>query len=196
MQLRLRQLPNLISSVRILLVVPIAWELGHLHMMATLWLFAAAAVSDVVDGFLAKHFGWQTELGGILDPVADKLMLATTFVVLAYLELLPVWLTAVVIARDIIIVTGAVSYRVLLGPVAARPSLVSKLNSLCQVLLILWVLGAREFSWSPLGVVVMGALVLVTTVVSGMDYVLVYGRRAAAEARARHHVAPRGSHPI
>lgn len=196
MQLRLRQLPNLISSVRILLVVPIAWELGHLHMMATLWLFAAAAVSDVVDGFLAKHFGWQTELGGILDPVADKLMLATTFVVLAYLELLPVWLTAVVIARDIIIVTGAVSYRVLLGPVAARPSLVSKLNSLCQVLLILWVLGAREFSWSPLGVVVMGALVLVTTVVSGMDYVLVYGRRAAAEARARHHVAPCGSHPI
>ena len=196
MQLRLRQLPNLISSVRILLVVPIAWELGHLHMMATLWLFAAAAVSDVVDGFLAKHFGWQTELGGILDPVADKLMLATTFVVLAYLELLPVWLTAVVIARDVIIVTGAVSYRVLLGPVAARPSLVSKLNSLCQVLLILWVLGAREFSWSPLGVVVMGALVLVTTVVSGMDYVLVYGRRAAAEARARHHVAPRGSHPI
>ena len=176
--------------------MPIAWELGHLHMMATLWLFAAAAVSDVVDGFLAKHFGWQTELGGILDPVADKLMLATTFVVLAYLELLPVWLTAVVIARDIIIVTGAVSYRVLLGPVAARPSLVSKLNSLCQVLLILWVLGAREFSWSPLGVVVMGALVLVTTVVSGMDYVLVYGRRAAAEARARHHVAPRGSHPI
>ena len=196
MQLRLRQLPNLISSVRILLVVPIAWELGHLHMMATLWLFAAAAVSDVVDGFLAKHFGWQTELGGILDPVADKLMLATTYVVQAYLELLPVWLTAVVIARDIIIVTGAVSYRVLLGPVAARPSLVSKLNSLCQVLLILWVLGAREFSWSPLGVVVMGALVLVTTVVSGMDYVLVYGRRAAAEARARHHVAPRGSHPI
>ena len=196
MQRRLRQLPNLISSVRILLVVPIAWELGHLHMIATLWLFAVAAMSDVVDGFLAKRFGWQTELGGMLDPVADKLMLATTFVVLAYLELLPVWLTAVVIARDVIIVTGAVSYRVLLGPVAARPSLVSKLNSLCQVLLILWVLGAREFSWSPLGVVVMGALVLVTTVVSGMDYVLVYGRRAAAEARARHHVAPRGSHPI
>ena len=196
MQLRLRQLPNLISSVRILLVVPIAWQLGHLRMMATLWLFAAAAVSDVVDGFLAKRFGWQTELGGILDPVADKLMLATSFVMLAYLELLPVWLAAAVIARDVIIVTGAVSYRVLLGPVAARPSLVSKLNSLCQVLLILWVLGAREFSWPPLGVVVMGALVLVTTVVSGMDYVLVYGRRAAAEARARHHVAPRGSHPI
>jgi cardiolipin synthase (CMP-forming) len=196
MQRWLRQLPNLISSVRILLVVPIAWELGHQHMIATLWLFAAAAVSDVVDGFLARHFGWQTELGGILDPVADKLMLATTFVMLAYLDMLPVWLAAAVIARDIVIVTGAVSYRVLLGPVAARPSPVSKLNSLCQVLLILLVIGTREFSLPPLWVVIMGALVFVTTAVSGIDYVLVYGRRAAAESKARHHVAPRGSHPV
>lgn len=196
MHLGLRQLPNLISSVRILLVVPIAWELAHRQMIATLWLFAAAAVSDVIDGFLAKRFGWQTELGGMLDPVADKLMLATAFVMLAYLGQLPVWLAATVIARDVIIVAGAVSYRVLLGPVAARPSIVSKLNSLCQVLLILLVIGVQEFSWPVLWVVPMGALVFVTVVVSGTDYVMVYGRRALSAAKARHPQANPGSHPI
>jgi cardiolipin synthase len=196
MHLGLRQLPNLISSVRILLVVPIAWELAHRQMIATLWLFAAAAASDVIDGFLAKRFGWQTELGGMLDPVADKLMLAAAFVMLAYLGELPVWLAAAVIARDIIIVAGAVSYRVLLGPVAARPSIVSKLNSLCQVLLILLVIGVQEFSWPELWVVLMGALVFVTVVVSGTDYVMVYGRRALSAVKARHAQTTPGSHPI
>ena len=95
----LRQLPNLISSIRILLVVPIAAALAHHQFVTALWLFAVAAVSDAVDGFLAKHFGWQTELGGMLDPVADKLMIATVFVMLAFLGLVPVWLTSAVIAR-------------------------------------------------------------------------------------------------
>jgi cardiolipin synthase (CMP-forming) len=183
----LRQLPNLISSVRILLVVPIALTLAHHQFVTTLWLFGAAAVSDAADGFLAKRFGWQTELGGILDPVADKLMLATVFVMLAFLGNVPIWLTVVVIARDCIIVIGAINYRVWIGPVAARPSLISKLNTLCQATYVLAVIGARQFSWPVRWTVLsLGALVFVTVVVSGIDYVLVYGRQAAEQARARH----------
>jgi cardiolipin synthase len=181
----LRQLPNLISSIRILLIVPIAVALAHRQFITTLGLFAVAAASDAVDGFLAKQFGWQTELGGMLDPLADKLMLATVFVMLAVLGSVPVWLTTAVIARDCIIVLGAISYRVLIGPVKARPSRISKLNTLCQIVFFLEGLGARQFAWPAVYALVLGALVFVTVAVSGIDYVWVYGREAAAQARAR-----------
>jgi len=105
----LRQLPNVITSIRILLVVPIAMALSAHRPVETLWLFCIAGASDGIDGFLAKRFGWQTDLGGLLDPVADKLLLATVFVMLALLGSVPVWLTAAVIARDCIIVLGAVA---------------------------------------------------------------------------------------
>lgn len=189
----LRQLPNLISSIRILLIAPIALALAHHRLVATLWLFGAAAVSDVVDGFLAKRFQWQTELGGILDPVADKLLLASVFVMLALLWNVPIWLAVIVIARDCIIVLGAIGYRILFGPVKARPSLISKLNTLCQVTFIVGTIAGQQFSWPPAWAVMsLGALVLVTVVVSGIDYVAVYGRQAARKARARHEMAGTG----
>jgi cardiolipin synthase (CMP-forming) len=189
----LRQLPNLISSIRILLVVPIALSLAGHQFIASLWLFGVAAVSDAIDGFLAKRFGWQTELGGMLDPLADKLMIATVFVMLAVLGYAPIWLTVAVLARDFIIVLGAISYRVWLGPVAARPTIISKLNTLCQIMFILAVIGAQPFDWPPGWVVLsLGALVFVTVVVSGIDYVQVYGRLAAQQARARHPVPRAG----
>lgn len=181
----LRHLPNAITSVRILLVVPIAMTLSGHRPALTLWLFGIAAASDGIDGFLAKRFGWQTELGGLLDPIADKLLLATVFVMLALLGSVPVWLTAAVIARDCIIVLGAVAYRLLLGPVVARPSRVSKLNTLCQAIFILVVVGTPQFSWPPAWEVFLGALVFVMVAVSGLDYVLVYGRLAAEHARSR-----------
>lgn len=188
----LRQLPNLITSVRIILIVPIAMALAHHRPLTTLWLFAVAAASDGVDGFLAKRFGWQSELGGVLDPLADKLMLATVFVMLALLGSVPVWLTAAVIVRDCVIVLGAVSYRLLLGPVPARPSIISKLNTLCQVAFILSVVGGQQFSWTSAWTLPLGALVLVTVAVSGIDYVLVYGRQAAEQARSRHRIPGTG----
>jgi cardiolipin synthase len=197
----LRQLPNIISSIRILLVVPIALTLSRHQPVETLWLFCVAAASDGIDGFLAKRFGWQTDLGGLLDPVADKLMLATVFVMLALLGSVPVWLTAAVIARDCTIVLGAVAYRILLGPVVGRPSRVSKMNTLCQVIFIVVVVGGPQFSWPPTWETFLGALVFVTVAVSGLDYVLVYSRLAAECARSRHRIVrtggrpPRGSKP-
>src|ERR1700676_5481214 len=99
----LRHIPNLVSSIRILLVVPVALTLAHHRFIITLWLFAVAAASDAADGFLARRFGWQTALGGMLDPVADKLLLATVFVMLSFLGHAPIWLTTAVVARDCII---------------------------------------------------------------------------------------------
>jgi len=92
-------------------VIPIALALLRGDHITTLGLFFAAAVSDAADGFLAKRFGWRTTLGGILDPAADKLLLATVFIVLAVLHLVPTWLMAAAVARDGIIGCASVPSR-------------------------------------------------------------------------------------
>jgi cardiolipin synthase (CMP-forming) len=175
----LRQVPNIITSIRILLVAPIAAALANHRWEITVVLFGVAALSDAADGFLAKRFGWQSDLGAVLDPVADKLLMATAFVTLAYLRLVPLWLMAAAIVRDIVIVVGALLYRFCLGPLSVRPSVVSKFNTLCQAAFILAVVGREGFSVPPQWVLILlGALMFVTVVISGIDYVLIYGRRA------------------
>ena len=166
--------------------MPIALSLLHGELRLTQGLFAVAAVSDVADGFLAKRFGWQSALGGILDPAADKLLLATMFIVLAWLGFVPPWLMATAVGRDVVIVLGALAYRKCLGHVEARPSLISKLNTLCQAVYVLSVVAGRQFGVPPAwSLLLLGALTFETTVVSGMDYVLRYARAALGEARAR-----------
>jgi cardiolipin synthase len=177
----MRHIPNIISVIRILLVVPIAIALAHQLLTLSIILFAVAAGSDAVDGYLARRFGWQSELGGVLDPIADKLLLAAAFVTLSFLKLVPPWLMVAAVARDVIIVSGAAAYRVVIGPLTAHPSMISKANTLCQAAYILAVVSRAKFAVPPDWLVTwLGALVFATVVVSGIDYVLVYGRRAAA----------------
>ena len=186
----MRQVPNLITAIRILLIVPISISLAHRQLLSTIALFGLAAGTDVADGFLARRFGWQTELGSILDPIADKLLLATMFVTLAVLKLVPLWLMIAAVVRDAVIVTGAAAYRFFIGPVVGRPTLVSKFNTLCQGAFILAVVARAAFDWPPdWAATLLGALVLSTVAISGVDYVLRYGRLAA---RAPQHGAAAG----
>jgi cardiolipin synthase len=181
-----RHIPNVISSIRILLVAPIAVALADHQLTITIALFGVAALSDAADGFLAKRYGWQSDLGAVLDPAADKLLMATVFITLAYMKLVPLWLMATAVARDVIIVLGALLYRFWFGPLNVRPSVVSKFNTLCQAAFIMAVVGREQFSVPPAwAVVVLGALVFVTVVVSGIDYVLIYGRRALGLSKPR-----------
>jgi len=181
-----RQIPNLITGLRILLIAPIAIALLHHQLRLALGLFLVGAASDLLDGFIAKRFNWQTALGGVLDPAADKLLLATSFVVLAVMHLVPLWLMATAVARDLIIVSGAIAYRLWLGPIEARPSMLSKLNTMCQALFILCIIARQQFSQPADWVIVMlGALTFLTTAVSGIDYVLRYGKAAVDESRSR-----------
>jgi cardiolipin synthase (CMP-forming) len=189
-----RQIPNIISAIRILLVAPIAVALANHQLATTIVLFGAAALSDAADGYLAKRYGWQSELGAVLDPAADKLLMATVFITLAYMKLVPLWLMAAAVARDAIIALGALIYRIWFGPLNVRPSVVSKFNTLCQAAFILAVVGREEFSLpSAWMVTVLGALVFVTVAVSGIDYILIYGRRALGVAKPRS--ARRGGDP-
>ncbi len=175
-------------------MIPISLALVHHQFSAAMGLFAVAAASDAADGFLAKRMGWQSAIGGILDPAADKLLLATLFVLLAALRLVPVWLTVVAVGRDIIIVLGAIAYRLCIGPIESRPSVISKLNTLCQAAFVLGVTAKEAIAVPPDWVVVMlGSLTFVTAVTSGIDYVMRYGRSAWQEAASRRAIHAGGS---
>lgn len=176
----LRHLPNLICLGRIALLWPILAALAqHAYGWAAVC-FALAGVSDLLDGWLAKRFGWTSELGKWLDPIADKCLLVTVFVVAAWAGLVPRWLTAVVVARDVLIALGALTYLAWLGPLEGRPTFASKLNTLVQLAYLLAILMFKAIGFPPVALLLLGAMVtLVTALLSGAGYVIEYARRAA-----------------
>lgn len=184
--MKLATIPNLICLLRIALTVPIVILLAEGRYGETLVLFAVAAFSDILDGYLAKTFGWTSEVGKFLDPLADKLLLVSVFITLAVIGLVPVWLASIAVLRDVIIGAGAGVYKLLFGPVEGRPTMPSKLNTLVQLLFVIAVVWQAAFRNLPDGFIQgLGALVFVTTVVSGIDYVQTYVRKAITVSRAR-----------
>ncbi|MGC1728393.1 MAG: CDP-alcohol phosphatidyltransferase family protein, partial [Steroidobacteraceae bacterium] len=173
-----RHLPNLICLIRIALVWPIAVALAAGEQMAALSLFVAAAASDGLDGYLAKRFNWTSELGKFLDPLADKLLLVTVFVESAWLGLVPWWLTAAVLARDVLIALGALVYRLWFGALRGRPTILSKVNTAAQLLYVMLVMLNASAGLPPRDFLDAGALItLATTVISGLHYVQIFMRR-------------------
>lgn len=142
-------------------------------------LFAIAGISDAIDGFLAKRYDWQSRLGSILDPLADKALLITSFAVLSYLQLLPWWLFFLVISRDLVIVLGALAYHHKVGQFNFLPLWSSKINTLLQICLLLWIMLQQQ--WFPADEVLSTFLfwgVVISTLYSGFEYLLVWGKRA------------------
>jgi cardiolipin synthase len=129
----MRHLPNIICLLRIALVWPLILSLRAEDYVTTLWIFAIAAVSDGLDGYLAKRFGWTSDLGRVLDPVADKLLLVSLFLMATWLGLIPQWLTLIAVARDVMIGSGALVFMLVFGPLHGRPMWISKLNTLMQL---------------------------------------------------------------
>lgn len=175
----LRHLPNAITLARIGACVPLAWLIVDGQERAALWLAVVVGASDVLDGFLARSFGWQSRLGGLLDPIADKLFMVCAFVALGWVGALPVWLIVLVMVRDAVIVAGAVAYNRFVEPVPAEPSLAGKACTMAQVLLVLAVLAARAGVPLPdVGITVLIVLVAALAVLSGGHYVWAWSNRA------------------
>jgi cardiolipin synthase len=149
-----------------------------------LMFFLIAGLSDGVDGFLAKYFEWRTPLGGFLDPVADKLLMVSSTLALGVEGLVPVWLVAAIVSRDIVIVAGAVAYRICIGRFQAAPTVISKINTGVQIVLVVVVLATRQFQLTP-DLPPLYGVVLIMTVASGVDYVIQWGRRARAALKDR-----------
>jgi cardiolipin synthase (CMP-forming) len=174
-----RHLPNIICVFRILLVWPVAAALAADEYLTALALFIVAGASDGVDGYLAKRFNWTSELGKVLDPMADKLLLVTVFVESAWMGLAPWWLTAAVVARDVSIALGALAYKVLIGPLRGRPLVSSKVNTLMQLLYPVAMLVHAAVRFPPQDILdALAIVVLITTVISGLNYMALFTRRA------------------
>lgn len=134
-------IPNSITLLRIVLVPLVVWLIITHEMLAAFVVFLLAGLSDAADGFLAKRYGWHTELGAYLDPIADKALLVSIYVTLGFAGHLPVWLVIAVVSRDILIIGAVVLSWMLSRPLAMQPLLISKVNTCFQILLAGFVLG-------------------------------------------------------
>ncbi len=180
--MNLSWLPNAITGLRILMIPPVLLFILDGRYSWALALFFIAGFSDGLDGFLARRYNWHSRLGGLLDPVADKLLVAGLFLTLTITGDIPLWLTVVVVSRDLVIIGGATAYNFLIGPVPGEPTMIGKANTAVTLTYLLMVLCQLATSWPPdSALIVLGAATFVTAAVSGIDYVLSWSRRARQE---------------
>ncbi len=186
MFLKLHHIPNLLTFLRIILIVPFAYSLYFEYYRQALVLFFIAGLSDGVDGFLARHFNWKSRFGAIADPLADKLLLVTAYIMLTITGHLPLWLTVLVFSRDIIIVISALVYHYWIGAYEMKPSMLSKINTFLQILYVLMIVISLAGVTMPLIAMDYGALgVACIAVLSCAHYGLVWGRKAYIHKTSR-----------
>ena len=186
----MRQLPNLITVFRIALVVPTGWCLAYGDYGTALLLMAVAGVSDAIDGALARRYAWTTPFGAFADPLADKLLIGVTFLILLLQGHVPLWVAAIVLARDVVIVGGVMLYSLLIERIDIAPTFISKANTAVQIvmliLLLVQLLNAGTLStlaaWlvDPWGFALVGLL----GIASGLDYVITWSYRAFRTSRS------------
>ena len=177
------QIPNIITGARFLLVPLFVWLLVERHFAMALGTFGVMGMSDGLDGFLAKRYGWKTRLGEFLDPLADKTMLVSAYITLGFGGLVPIWLVITIILRDVVILTGAAVYHLLTRKLQMAPSLISKLNTLAQIILVLAVIFDQLIELPDNLVSILIILTLFTTVASGVVYVIEWSSRARQAMR-------------
>lgn len=165
-----RFLPNLITIGRLAAVPLFVWWLIDEQYHNALLLFLLMGLSDALDGYLATLFNWKTTLGAHLDPAADKVMLICAYVTLGMLHLLPHWLVFIVILRDVALLAGALSYIFFTRKLEIQPSLISKINTVVQIILVIVVLYSQVHLMSAIIIQLLIGLTIVTTMTSAVDY--------------------------
>lgn len=177
-------IPNLISSLRFLLIAPAVWYLFQGQAAISLIIFLIAGASDGLDGLLARRYGWGSRLGSILDPLADKFMMASIYISLGWLGALPVWLVATVLGRDGLIIAGALGYHFAFGRYDMEPHLLSKLNTVLQIALVVFVLMSLSVLPLPeLFLQILVWVVMLSTLLSGATYFSIWYGRAREKHR-------------
>jgi len=167
-------LPNWLTLLRILLIPFFVTLLVYRRETWALAVFCLASLTDMLDGYIARSHGRQTRLGAFLDPVADKLLLTSAFVTLTYLKMVPFWITAVVVSRDLILSVGVLVIHVSGGTVHPAPTWIGKASTVFQMVTVLAaMLFVREATWVPR---MLAWITAALTLVSGVQY-LVHGLR-------------------
>ena len=178
----MHNIPNLISVLRLLLVPVTVWLIISEAYGWAFLTFMAAGISDGIDGYLARRFDWRTRLGAYLDPLADKALLVSVFVTLGFLKLIPAWLAIAVVSRDALIVGAVLLSRLMDHPVHVRPLMVSKVNTVVQIVFAVSVLGVAALG-RPVGTIVEygGIPVALLTALSGAAYLSSWLRHMAEQ---------------
>lgn len=184
--MNITNIPNLITFLRVILIPPlIGCLLNHLYWQGLI-LLVISGLTDAADGFLARHYGWTTRLGAIIDPLADKCLLILTFITLTYLHCIPFWLCAIVILRDVMIVAGAVFYHFLIKEYDFEPTRISKLNTTLQLFyLFSLVIKLSGIYIPPHWLAFLMYSVLATTVISMIDYSWIWGAHVLATLKEK-----------
>ncbi len=182
---RVFNLPNVITMLRLAAVPLVGWLILNARWEAACWLFLAAALSDGVDGLLARGLNQMTQLGAALDTVADKALGLVTLVMLTLEEAIPLWVTLAILLRDTVIVLGALSYRGLAGHLEIHPTWLGKTHMFAEFTLLALVLGGLAGllaldAWLPL----LFAVVFGIAVISGVQYVWIWSAKARRERAA------------
>lgn len=175
----MRHVPNLITALRFVLIPVLALLLSEQRYATAFAVFLLSAASDLADGMIARHWNARTRFGAVADPLADKLTMLTVTLVLAAQSLLPLWLAVAIVARDLVIVAGAVTFHFVVGRVDIAPTWLSKFNTVLEFGVLAAVLAdaARVVELSAV-LPALFVLVLATLIGSGLQYVWVWGRRA------------------
>lgn len=177
-------LPNVITLVRLALVPVMGYLLLTAEYSIALVVFLAAAVSDLLDGLIARRFGLTSSVGATLDPIADKLSMFVATVFLAWQGLVPLWLAAAIVLRDFAIVGGVIAYRAMIGKLEMKPTYLSKVNTFIEftALLIVMATAAGWIDARP-ALPAVFAVVFVTVAASAVQYMWIGARKAAQERR-------------
>ncbi len=178
----LKYLPNLLTSVRLLLALPLGLLILREQYGGALLVGVVAGLSDALDGFAARRLQAFSRLGAMLDPLADKLLVTVSFLSFAGVGLVAWPLAALVIARDLVIVAGAVAYRLLVGPFPFGASVLSKLNMGVQITFCVLLLAGQAIAPVPGSLIAAGsAVVVAAALASGLHYVVTWSLRARRE---------------
>jgi cardiolipin synthase len=174
-------LPNLITVARLLMVPVAIMMILDGRWLAAFLVFALAGLSDAVDGYLARRFAMASDLGAYLDPIADKALIVSIYVTLAFVGAVPPWLVVLVVSRDLLIVSAVILSWMMSRPLPIAPFSVSKLNTLAQILFAALLLGSRAFGFEPgLGIAIGSGLVAMLTLASMAAYLAFWLRHMAA----------------
>jgi cardiolipin synthase len=165
-------IPNLITLTRILLTPLFIIFLIQERYPQAFWIFVLAGVSDMADGLIARRWGQKSPLGAFLDPLADKLLMSSSFVTLSIYHLIPPWLAVIVISRDVVLVLGVMLFKLAHFPVIVKPSLAGKLSTTTQVSTVLLVLLAQSWNISPAFLEALFWLTGGVTAFSGIHYII------------------------
>jgi cardiolipin synthase len=163
-------LPNFLSLIRILFIPLFVILLIYEYYDLSLIILVLSAISDALDGFIARFFHQKTTLGAYLDPIADKLLLVTSYITLSILNIIPDWLTIIVISRDVIISLGVLILLINAYPLEIKPSGISKLTTLFQLLTLFLSLSYNHLGLKLTYLQIQYAITATLTIASGLHY--------------------------